>query len=47
MGNTIKFIKKLKMELSNDLEIPLLGVYLKKIKTLIQKDKRVPMITTA
>ena len=47
MRNTIKFIKKLKMELAYDLEIPLLGIYLKKIKTLIQKDLRVPMITTA
>ena len=47
MRNTIKFIKKLKMELPYDLEIPLLGIYLKKIKTLIQKDLRVPMITTA
>lgn len=31
MGNTIKFTKKLKMELLYDLEIPLLGIYLKKI----------------
>lgn len=31
IGNTIKFTKKLKMELLYDLEIPLLGIYLKKI----------------
>ena len=37
MGNIIKFIKKLKMELPYDLEIPLLAIYLKKIKTLIHK----------
>ena len=32
------FLKKLKLELPYDPAIPLLGIYLKKTKTLIQKD---------
>ena len=32
------FLQKLKIELQNDPAIPLLGIYLKKTKTLIQKD---------
>ena len=35
--------KKLEMELSYDLVIPLLGIYLKKHKTLIQKNISTPM----
>ena len=41
------FLKKLKLELPNDPEIPLLGIFLKKTKTLIQKDTRTPMLTGA
>ena len=33
-----RVLKKLKMELPNDLGTPLLGIYLKKPKTLIQKN---------
>ena len=33
-----RFLKKLKIELSYDPVIPLLGIYRKKMKTLIQKD---------
>ena len=33
-----KLLKKLKIELPYDLVIPLLGIYLKKVKTQIQKD---------
>ena len=32
------FLKKLKIELPYDPAVPLLGVYLKKMKTLIRKD---------
>ena len=42
-----KFLKKLKMELPYDPGIPLLGIYLKKTKTLIRKDTYTPMFTTA
>ena len=41
------FLKKLKMELPYDLVIPLLGIYLKKPKTLIQKDICTPMFIVA
>ena len=41
-----KFFKKLKIELSYG-AIPLLGIYPKKIKTLIRKDTCTPMFTTA
>ena len=37
------FLKKLKMELPYDPVIPLLGIYLKKPKTLTQKGKCSPM----
>ena len=39
MGNSIKAPKKLKIELLYDLKIPLLDIYLKKMKILNQKDK--------
>ena len=39
--------KKLKIELPYDPAIPLLGIYLKKRKTLIQKDICTPMFTVA
>ena len=42
-----KFLKKLKMDLPYDPEIPLLGIYLKKLKTLIQKNISTPMLTAA
>ena len=38
-----RFFKKLQMELPYDPEIPLLGIYAKKIKTLIRKDIWTPM----
>ena len=41
------FHKKLKMELSYDLVIPILGIYLKKPVTLIQKNICTPMFTAA
>ena len=39
----MEFLKKLKIELPYDPEIPLLGIYPKKTKTLIQKDICTPM----
>ena len=42
-----RFLKKLKMELPYDLTIPLLAVYQKKIKTLIQKSIWTPMFFAA
>ena len=41
------FSKKLKIELPYDPVIPLLGIYLKKTKTLIQKDTCTPMVIAA
>ena len=41
------FLKKLKIELPDDPAIPLLGIYPKKTKTLIQKDIHTPMFTAA
>ena len=41
------FLKIFKIELLFDPEIPLLGIYLKKSKTLIQKDLCAPMFTAA
>ena len=38
-----RFLKKLKIELPYDPAIPLLGINLKKTKTLIQKDTYTPM----
>ena len=38
MENSRQFLKKLNIELLFDPAIPLLGIYLKKTKTLIQKD---------
>ena len=40
-------LKKLKIELPYDPAIPLLGIYLEKTKTLIQKDTRTSMFTAA
>ena len=41
------FLRKLKMELSFDLAIPLLGLYPKNPKTPIQKNLRTPMLIAA
>ena len=41
------YLKKLKMELPYDPAIPLLGIYLKKFKTLIWKNTCTPMFITA
>ena len=42
-----RFLKKLKMELRYNPAIPFLGIYLKKMKTLIRKDICTPMFVTA
>ena len=42
-----RFLKKLKIELPYDPAIPLLGIYLEKTKTLIQKDTCTLMFTAA
>ena len=42
-----KFLRKLKIELPYDPAIPLLGIYLKETKMLIQKDICTPMFTAA
>ena len=41
------FLQKLKIELPNDPAIPFLGIYPKKMKTLIQKDTGTPMFIAA
>ena len=38
MENSIKHLQKLRSELPYDPVIPILGIYSRKIKTLIQKD---------
>ena len=38
-----RFLKKLKIELPYDPAVPLLGIYSKNTKTLIQKDTWTPM----
>ena len=42
-----RFLKKLNIDLPYDPEIPLLGIYLKKTKTLILKGICTPMFTAA
>ena len=42
-----RFLKKLTRELPYDPAIPLLGTYLKKMKTLILKDTHTPMFIAA
>ncbi|KAF0873793.1 LORF2 protein, partial [Crocuta crocuta] len=42
-----RYLKKLKLEIPHDPIIPLLGIYSKKIKTLIQKDLCTLMFTAA
>jgi len=41
------FLKKLKIKLPYDPVIPVLDIYPKNIKTLIQKDICIPMFTAA
>ena len=41
------FLKKLKIELSYDPAIPLLGIYPEKMKTLTRKDTCTPMFIAA
>ena len=43
----LRILKKLKLELPYDPEIPLLGIYPKLIKTLTQKDICTPMFIAA
>ena len=42
-----RVLKKLKVELPHDSAVPLLGLYLKKSKTLIQKETSTPMFAAA
>ena len=42
-----RFLKKLKIEILYNPAIPLLGIYPKKIKTLIRKDTCTPMFIAA
>ena len=42
-----RFLKQLQMELPCDLAIQILGIYLKKMKILTQKDTCIPMFTAA
>ena len=42
-----RFLKKLKLELSYDPAIPLLGIYTEKTKPVIRKDTCTPMFTAA
>ena len=47
MESTRRLLKKLKLEIPYDPVIPLLGIYPKKTKTLIQKDICLPMFIAA
>ena len=47
MGNSMRFLPKLKLELSYDQTILLLGIYLKKIKSLSRGSTYTPMYTVA
>ena len=38
-----RLLKKLKVELTYDLAVPFLGIYLKKTKTLVRKDTCAPV----
>ena len=44
-ATVLRVLKKLKIELSYDPEVPLLGIYLE--KTIIQKDTCTPVFTAA
>ena len=41
--SSVRYLKKLKMKLPFDPGIPLLGIYLKESKTLLQKNVSTPM----
>ena len=45
MENSMEIPQKLKIELPHDPATPFLGIFLKKTKTLIQKDIHTPMFT--
>ena len=47
MESVWRFLKKLKIELPYDPAVLLLGIYLKKTKTLIRKDICTPMFIAA
>ena len=47
MENRWRFLNKLKLELSYNLAISILHIYLKKTKTLSRKDTCIPMFTAA
>ena len=47
MGSNMEYPQKLKIQLPYDPAIPLPVIYLKKTKTLIQKDACTPMFITA
>ena len=46
-GNSMEVRQKIKTELAYDPAIPLLGIYLKKMKTPTQKDTCIPKFTAA
>ena len=43
----MEFTQKIEREQAYDIRIPFLGIYLKKMKTLIRKDICTPMFVTA
>ena len=45
--SSVEYFKKLKMDLPFDAATPLLGIHLKELKTLIQKNISAPMFTAA
>ena len=47
METVWRFLKKVKIELPYSSAIPLLSIYLKKLKTLIQRDKCTLLFTVA
>jgi len=47
MENSVEVPEKIKIEISYDPAIPLLGIYWKKMKTLIQKDICSPVLIAA
>ena len=47
MENNTKILQKIRTELPYNPAIPLMGFYLKNMKTLIQKDIRTPMLIEA
>jgi hypothetical protein len=47
LQKTWRFLKSVKIELSYDPAIPLLGIYLKECKSVYNKDTCIPMFTAA